>query len=144
MIEQRALPYAALFLRVFMAGLFAAHLYRKFAVLGFDTWWNGFRKAGYPEWTLAYTLGIEFAGSFLLLLGIYTRYVSLLALPVMIAIVIHWSTRRGFWFADGGIEFPLAWCAMLIVQAVLGNGAYAVPVAALPWERQSGNAGATA
>jgi len=71
----------------------------------------------------------------LLLLGIYTRTVSMLALPVLIAVTNHWATRRGFWFADGGAEFPLAWTLMLIGQALLGDGAYAVRVPALPWER---------
>jgi hypothetical protein len=30
--------------------------------------------------------------------------------------------RKGFWFADGGMEFPLAWVFMLIAQALLGMG----------------------
>ena len=71
-------------------------------------------------------MAAEFAGALLLLLGIYSRYVSLLALPVMIAITYHWMVRKGFWFTDGGMEFPLAWTMMLITQAILGDGAYAV------------------
>ena len=71
----------------------------------------------------------------LLLLGIYTRYVSLLTLPVLLAVTWHWAIRKGFWFADGGAEFPLTWSLMLIAQALLGDGAYALRVPALPWER---------
>jgi putative oxidoreductase len=78
---------------------------------------------------------IEFAGAVLLLLGVYTRYVSLLSLPVLLAIANHWMVRKGFWFADGGMEFPLAWVFMLIVQILLGDGAYALRVPALPWDR---------
>ena len=84
---------------------------------------------------LAYTVAAETAGALLLLLGIYTRTVSLLALPVLIAVTYHWATRRGFWFGDGGAEFPLAWTLMLIGQALLGDGAFAVRVPSLPWER---------
>ena len=135
MTDSRAAPYAALVLRLSLSFLFMAHLYRKFAVIGFDNWWNGFKKAEYSDFSLYYTLGVEFAGAILLALGIYSRYVSLLALPVMLAIVNHWAWRRGFWFADGGIEFPLAWAIMLILQAMLGDGAYAVRVPALPWDR---------
>src|SRR6266480_5865009 len=80
MIDDRTAPYAALVLRLSLSFLFFAHLYRKFAVIGFDSWWSGLSKQGYPDWTLAYTLGAEFAGAALLLLGIYTRYVSLLTL----------------------------------------------------------------
>ena len=43
--------------------------------------------------------------------------------------------RKGFWFADGGMEFPLAWVFMLIAQVLLGDGACALRVPALPWER---------
>lgn len=136
MTDQRLVPMAALLLRLSLSFFFFAHLYRKFGSVGFAKWWNGFIKEGYAEWMLAYTVAIEFAGGILLLLGIYSRYVSLLAMPVLAAVCLHWSTRRGFWFADGGIEFPLAWLMMLSVQAMLGDGAYAVRVPALPWENR--------
>ena len=58
-----------------------------------------------------------------------------LANPVLIAVANHWMVRKGFWFADGGMEFPLAWVSMLIAQALLGDGAFALRVPALPWER---------
>jgi putative oxidoreductase len=136
MIDHRTAPYAALFLRLSLSFLFFAHLYRKFAIIGFDSWWSGLQKAGYADWMLSYTLVAEFAGAILLLLGIYSRYVSLFAMPVMIALVYHWAIRKGFWFSDGGLEFVLAWLMMLIAQALLGDGAYAVRVPALPWDRR--------
>src|SRR5712671_340482 len=141
MIDDRTAPYAALVLRLSLSFLFFAHLYRKFAFIGFDNWWSGLSKQGYPDWTLAYTLGAEFAGAVLLLLGIYTRYVSLLTLPVLIAVTYHWATRKGFWFGDGGAEFPLAWTMMLAAQALLGDGAFALRMPALPWERAAALSG---
>ena len=135
MIDSRAVPFAALFLRLSLSFLFFAHIYRKFAILGFDPWWVGMQKAGYAEWIIYYTLAIEFGAAILLLLGVYSRYVCLLALPVMIAIVYHWAIRKGFWFGDGGAEFPLAWSMMLVVQLLLGDGAYALKGPALPWDR---------
>lgn len=135
MIDNRTAPYAAFVLRVSLAGFFLAHLYKKFAVTGFDSWWNGLEKAGYADWMLYYTLAAEFAAAILLVLGMYSRYVSVLALPVMIAVTNHWAMRKGYWFVDGGAEFPLAWTFMLIAQALLGDGAYAIRAPALPWER---------
>jgi putative oxidoreductase len=136
MLDQRTAPYAALLLRLSLSFFFFAHLYRKFMVNGFDPWWSGLVKQGYGEIALGYTVAAEFAGAILLLLGIYTRTVSLLTLPVLLAIVYHWMTRKGFWFSDGGAEFALAWSFMLLTQALLGDGAYAVRVPALlPWER---------
>jgi len=73
MIDDRTAPYAALVLRLSLSFLFFAHLYRKFAFIGFDNWWSGLSKQGYPDWTLAYTLGAEFAGAVLLLLGLVHR-----------------------------------------------------------------------
>ena len=135
MIDQRVAPYAALVLRLSLAGFFFAHVYRKFAIIGFDNWWNRLIKDGYAEWMLSYTLVAETAGAILLLLGIYTRYASLFALPVLIAVTHYWAIRKGFWFGDGGAEFPLAWTLMPVAQVVLGDGAYAVKVPALPWDR---------
>ena len=86
MIDQRTAPYAALVLRVALASLFFAHLYRKYGVTGYDNWFNGWIKAGYPAWTLYYTLVVEFAGAVLLMLGVYSRYVALFALPALIAV----------------------------------------------------------
>jgi putative oxidoreductase len=135
MIDIRTAPYAALVLRLGLSFFFFAHLIRKFAVIGFDPWWAGLLKQGYPGAVLVYTVFIEFVGAVLLLLGVYTRTVSLLSLPVLIAVANHWMVRKGFWFADGGMEFPLAWVVMLIAQALLGDGAHALRVPALPWER---------
>src|ERR1700730_1871720 len=109
MVDSRPAPYAALFCRVSLAFFFFAHIYRKFAVIGFDTWWSGLTKDGYAEWMLYYTLAAEFAAGVLLLIGAYTRYVSLFAMPVMIAVTYHWAIRKGFWFSAAGSEFPLAW-----------------------------------
>jgi len=134
--------YAALVLRVALSGMFIAHLYRKFMGVGFAAWWDGLNLAGYADWMLGYTVAAEFAGAVLLLLGIYTRYVSVFALPVMVAVTYHWAIRKGFWFSDGGAEFPLAWTAMLLAQALLGDGAYAVRTPSPPWERDAPHAAA--
>src|SRR5262245_27468390 len=142
MIDQRTAPYAALVLRLALAFLFFAHLYRKYGVTGYDNWFNGWIKAGYPAWTLYYTLVAEFAGAVLLLLGIYARYVALFALPALIAVSQLWASRRGFWFSDGGLEFPVGWTVMLAAQALLGDGAVALTVPALPWERAAERAAA--
>ncbi len=138
MSESRAAAYAALVLRLSLAFFFAAHLYRKFAVIGFAAWWSGMEKNGYPLWVIYYTLAAEFAGAIFLFLGAYSRYVALLTLPVLIAVTRHWAVRKGLWFTDGGAEFPLAWTLMLGAQVLLGDGAWALRVPALPWARRRG------
>jgi putative oxidoreductase len=136
MADRRSADYAALVLRLSLGMFFILHVYRKFAVIGFDSWWSGLIKAGYPDWTLYYTLAAECAGAVLIIPGIYTRYVALLTLPVLIAVTRHWAIRKGLWFTDGGAEFPLAWSLMLLAQVLLGDGAFALGMPTLPWERR--------
>ena len=75
-----------------------------------------------------YGISAEFAGAVLLIPGIYTRWVSLYAIPLMIG-------AAQFWFVRKGCELPVVWAIMLLVQALLGDGPYAVRIAALPWDR---------
>jgi hypothetical protein len=75
MTDYRMVPYAGLVLRLSLAGLFIAHLYRKFAIQGLDNWWlaeGGLFRLGFFT---------TLAAAALLLFGIYSRYVSLYALP---------------------------------------------------------------
>ena len=125
MIDQRTAPYAALLLRLTLGSLFISHLYWKFAVRGFDQWWTGLHDAGYPVVVMIYVLCAEFAGALLLIPGILTRWVALFTLPVMLGASHFWLTRKGFFFSVAGAELPILWGLALIVQALLGNGAYA-------------------
>lgn len=126
MIDQRTAPYAALLLRVVMGLLFITHIYWKFAVRGFEPWLNGLHDAGYGMPVVIYILAVETVGAVLLIPGIFTRWVCLFALPVMLGASQFWLVRTGFFFTVGGAEFTLFWSVALIVQALLGDGAYAV------------------
>jgi len=123
-----AAPYAALLLRVTLGVMFWSHLYWKFRILpgGFHTWWSNFHANGYPGFVSWYAISAEVAGALLLIPGIYTRWVSLYALPLTLGASHFWLVRRGYFFTGAGAELPIAWSIMLIVQALLGNGAYAV------------------
>jgi putative oxidoreductase len=126
MIDQRTAPYGTLLLRITIGGLFILHLFWKFAIFGVDKWWTGLEQAGYPGWVLAYTVSGEFVGAVLITLGICTRWASLYALPLMIGATQFWAARKGFYFTGAGFELPLVWSLLLIAQALLGDGAYAL------------------
>ncbi len=113
MIDNGTAPYAALVLRLALSFFFFPHLIRKFAVIGFDPWWAGLVKQGYPGVALGYAVAIEFAGALLLLLGVYTRYVSSLSLPrAHLGSPITGWCRKSFWFADGSMwNFRLPGCS---------------------------------
>jgi putative oxidoreductase len=124
MTTRRAAFYAPLLLRATLGSLFIAHLYWKFAVFpgGFDQWWSNF-AAWFVPW---YVLSAEFAGALFLIPGIYTRWVSLYAVPMMLGAAHFWAARKGFWFAAAGAELPIVWSVMLVLQAMLGGGPYAL------------------
>jgi putative oxidoreductase len=126
MIDQRLAPYAALLLRVVLGSLFIIHLYWKFQVRGFQPWLAGLLDAGYPMGVVVYVLIAECAGALLLIPGLFTRWVSLFALPLMIGASQFWLERKGFYFTVAGAEFPMLWGLALLVQALLGDGAWAV------------------
>ena len=45
---------------------------------------------------------------------------------MMLGAAQFWLVRKGFYFTDAGAELPLVWLALLGVQVLLGDGAYAL------------------
>ena len=117
----------ALALRVVLGVLFLAHLYWKFTILpgGIHAWWANLLKQGYPAFVPVYVLTAEFAAAVCLIPGIFTRWVALYAMPMMLGAAQYWLVRKGLWFTVGGAELPLVWLALLGLQVVAGDGAFA-------------------
>ena len=128
MTARAAADLAPLLLRVTLGSLFIAHVYWKLAVLpgGLNQWWSNFANNGYPWFVPWYVLSAELAGALLLIPGIGVRWVSLYAIPMMIGAAQFWATRNGFWFVAAGAELPIVWGILLVLQAMLGSGPYAV------------------
>jgi putative oxidoreductase len=127
--EEKSDPeFGAFLLRLLLGSLFIVHLYWKFVVLpgGFDAWWAGLVRSGYPQFVPAYVLSAEFAGALFLIPGVLARYVAIYAIPMMIGASEFWLVRKGFYFTKAGAELPLVWLGLLCVQAVLGDGPYAL------------------
>jgi putative oxidoreductase len=118
----------ALALRLLLGALFISHLAWKITVLpgGLASWWNGLVAAGYPPIVPAYVLSAEVAGAVLLIPGVLTRYAALYAVPMMLGAAQFWWVRKGFYFTKAGAELPMVWAALLGIQALLGDGAFAL------------------
>ena len=127
MIDQRTAPSAAFLLRM-IAGLFIAASTAS-APQAISLWWNGLVKA---TRVLAYTLSAEFASA-VPFVGIYTRWVTS-TWPMMMGATHFWMVRKSFWFVEGAEALRLM--IMLLTQALLGDGAFAIKVPSLPWERR--------
>ena len=132
--EMRAAPYAALFLRFTLAAFFLAHLYSKFFTRdGFWGWWQALTQGQHhPALVPIYVLTVEFSCAFLLPLGLRTRWVAAYAVPSFIGIILFWLKIGGYWFTNPGAEFPVMWLCLLLLQIILGDGAYALKITRKP------------
>ena len=130
MIDSRTAPYAALLLRVTLGGLFLAHDALKIFVFTPAGTAKFFGSVGVPA-ELAYIVMLaEVLAGIALILGIWTRWVALLATPILLGAIFTVHGAAGFFFSNphGGWEYPAFWIVALLVQALLGDGAYALRV----------------
>jgi putative oxidoreductase len=133
MTDTRTVPYAALVLRLSLGVLFLAHAALKILVFTPAGTVQFFASLGLPP-ALAYlTMLGEAGGGAALVLGLYTRAISLALVPLLIGAIVTAHASNGWLFsnAGGGWEFPAFWAATLVVQALLGDGAFALKVPSL-------------
>ena len=127
-VEASQADLAAFLLRVTMGGLFLLHGGQKLFVFTPAGTVGYFESIGLPG-VLAYaTIALELLGGLALIAGYYTRWVSLALVPVMVGAAYFGHAAAGFFFsnAGGGWEYPAFWTVALVVQALLGDGAYSV------------------
>jgi putative oxidoreductase len=119
---------AALLLRLSLGIMFYAHAWVKIKVFTPAGTAKYFESLGVPG-ALAYaTMAAEIAGGTLLILGIETRWVALLLVPLMLGTIVLVHGRNGWLFTnkDGGWEYPAFWTVGLLVLALLGDGSAAL------------------
>src|SRR5690606_24992483 len=119
---------AATILRVSMGVLFLAHAGLKLFIFTPAGTVGYFASLGLPG-PLAYlVIAAELFGGLALILGVQTRWVSLALVPILLGSIYVPHGAAGFIFSNegGGWEFPAFWAVTLLVQALLGDGAYAL------------------
>ena len=120
------IPYAALLLRIALGALFLAHGLLKLLVFKPAGTAASFRSLGLPGFVGHLTMAAELGGGTLLILGIATSLVALALVPLILGTIYMVHGSKGWIFANegGGWEFPAFWAVALVVQALLGSGAY--------------------
>lgn len=118
---------AALLLRVSLGTMFVAHALLKYFVFTLPGTAQFFESLGLPG-VLGYaTFAAELVGGALLILGVSVRWVALALVPIMLgATWAHLGNGWVFSAPKGGWEYPAFWTVTLFVQALLGEGAYAL------------------
>jgi putative oxidoreductase len=127
MIDSRTAPYAALLLRLSLGTLFIAHALLKLVVFTLPGTAQFFQSLGLPAALGYVTFAAELAAGVFLILGVGTRWVALAMVPILLgAGWVHAGNGWVFSAPNGGWEYPAFWTATLFVQALLGDGAYAL------------------
>ena len=128
MIDTRSAPYAALVLRVALGVMFLAHsVLLKLFLITLGGTADFFASLGLPAFLAYVVFFAETLGGIALILGIHTRLVSILLIPILLGAT--WTHAGNGWlFANqgGGWEYPLFLAIAAAVQALLGDGAYSL------------------
>lgn len=127
MIDARTAPYAAFVLRLALGSMFIAHALLKYFVFTLPGTAQFFQSLGLPA-ALAYaTFFAELIGGGLILLGVQTRYVAAALVPVLLGAT--WAHAANGWLftaKGGGWEYPAFLAVAASVQALLGDGKFAL------------------
>jgi putative oxidoreductase len=133
MTDSRNPALAALVLRVALGTMFVAHALLKYFAFTLPGTAQFFESLGLPG-TLGYiTFAAELVGGVLLIAGVRVRTVSLVLVPILLgATWVHAGNGWLFSAPKGGWEYPAFWTVTLVVQALLGAGAFAVRPSSRP------------
>ncbi|WP_252105885.1 MULTISPECIES: DoxX family protein [unclassified Halomonas] len=120
-------PYATTLLRVSLGVMALAHGLLKVLVFTLPGTVAYFESLGLPGFLAYLTIAGEIGGGLALILGVYTRWVSLAMIPLLLgAASVHLGNGWMFSNASGGWEFPVFWAVALLVQAGLGGGRFSL------------------
>jgi len=130
MIDTRTAPYAAFLLRITLGALFLAHAGLKLFVFTPAGTAQFFGSVGLPPALAYFTIAAENLGGVALILGVWTRIVAIVVIPILLGAIFTVHGSAGFFFnnAQGGWEYPAFWTIALIAQALLGDGAFALKI----------------
>lgn len=122
------IPYGALLLRIALGALFLAHGLLKLLVHKPAGTAAYFRSLGLPGFVGYLIMAAELGGGTLLILGIATSLVALALVPLILGTIYMVHGSKGWLFTNegGGWEFPAFWAVALVVQALLGSGAFSL------------------
>jgi putative oxidoreductase len=127
MIETRTAPYAALVLRLSLGLMFVAHALLKLFVFTLPGTAQFFQSIGLPGFLGYAVFAAELVGGVLLIAGLGSRWVAAALAPVLLGAT--WAHLGNGWLfsaPNGGWEYPAFLTAAAVVQALLGDGAYAL------------------
>lgn len=118
----------AALLRVLLGVLFLVHFLTKLLVFTPAGTVAYFQSLSLPGGLACVTMAIELALGVALVLGVWSRWIGLIGVPLLLGTIVSVHGANGFGFANagGGWEYPAVWAVLLVVHALLGEGAFAL------------------
>lgn len=115
-------------LRIALALMYLAHaIILKIFTLGFRGTSEAFVALGFPWWVSYPVIIVEVIGGILLFLGLFTRPIALILLPILLgALIIKFPNGWLFDYPGGGWEYLAYLILLSFAQAALGPGALAL------------------
>ena len=113
-------------LRLVLAYGFASPVLLKINYLQETIVWFESMSIPLPKLATYLVSGIESIGIVLLILGLFTRYISILLSCVMLGAIFFVHAPNGLFVADSGIEIPFYYLLFLIIFATHGAGKYSL------------------
>lgn len=105
----------------------AQKLFGWFGGKGMEATTQGFAQMGYEPavlwvWLVALT---EVVGGLLLALGLFTRPAAV-AIAIFLYTAVAHHMPNGFFWSQGGYEYPLLWGTVALAFAIRGGGAFSL------------------
>ena len=127
MIDTRLAPYGAFAIRAALGVMFIAHAYLKIAVFTVPGFAGFLTQTGFPAFLAWPIILAELIGGIAILLGVYSRAVSVALLPVLLgAVLVHAPNGWLFNAPNGGWEYPAFLAIAAVAHVLIGDGAWAL------------------
>lgn len=130
-IYEKLAPCALVILRVGLGLILIPHgaqkLFGWFGGMGYEKFVALFNTLGYKPGVVWVTLVAltEFIGGILLVLGLFTRLAAL-ALVIFMIVAVHFTSGKGFFWTQGGLEYSLLILFVGLVFLIRGGGEYSL------------------
>ncbi|MCT4587677.1 MAG: DoxX family protein [Carboxylicivirga sp.] len=123
--------WALLAMRLTLAFGFFDPAIKKFDNINGTAEW--FASMNYPLPTVNVILAasFEFAGFFLLMLGLLTRYITIPLMFIMLVAIFTVHLGNGFAAGDNGFEIPFYYLVMLFILFSKGPGRFSIDAAVI-------------
>ena len=127
MIDTRLAPYGAFAIRAALGIMFIAHAYLKIAVFTVPGFAGFLTQTGFPAFLAWPIILAELIGGIAILLGVYSRAVSVALLPVLLgAVLVHAPNGWLFNAPNGGWEYPAFLAVAALAHVLIGDGTWAL------------------